>query len=324
MKIRSIYRFLYLVAAFCIFISGMPVGGAVAYAASRSEGIAAVVGEEAISMSDVMARVQMVIVSSGVPDNEDIRDRLTQQVINILIDEQLKLQEARRLEIYISDEDINQGFAAVAAQNSLTAEQFEEILAKEQIPSYTIKNQIKSQIAWARVIQSRLRPEVEVSERDVQDMYDRLKENVGKTEYLVAEIFLPVEKPAEEDNVKKLADRLTSQLIQGGVPFTRLATQFSQSAAAAKGGELGWIQEKQLPEKLDKQLSRMGEGDLSRPVRSLTGYHILYLRKKRTISESNLPSLEEIGSQIGTDQLERLQRRYLLDLKAEAFIEMRV
>lgn len=321
MKIKLVRKFLWIVAAFCMFIS---ISSTAAYSASRSEGIAAVVGEDAISMSDVAARVQMVIVSSGMPDNEEIRERLTQQVINVLIDEQLKLQEASRLEIRITDEDINQGFAAVAAQNNLTAEQFTEILTKEHIPSHTIKNQIKAQIAWARVIQSRLRPEVEVSERDVRDMYGRLKENVGKTEYLVSEIFLPVEKPAEEDNVKKLADRLTGQLIQGEVPFTRLASQFSQSAAAAKGGELGWIQEGQLPEKLDKQLSRMGEGDLSRPIRSLTGYHIFYLRKKRTISEKNLPSLEDIGSQIGMDQLERLQRRYLLDLKADAFIEMRV
>lgn len=298
--------------------------GKQAYAQTRSEGIAAVVGDDAISMSDVKARVRLVMASSGLPDNREIRERVTQQVLNILIDEQLKLQEAARLEIAVSQEEIDEGFASVASQNNFTAAQFKKILAQEQIPHRTMRNQIKSQIAWARIIQSRLRPKIEVSERDVQAMYDRLKDNVGKTEYLAAEIFLPVEKPAEEDNVKKLAERLTGQLLEGEVPFTRLASQFSQSASAAKGGDMGWIQESQLPEKLDDQLARMEEGDLSRPVRSLTGYHILYLRKKRTITEDTIPSFEEVGSQIGMEQLERLQRRYLLDLKSEAFIEMRV
>lgn len=295
-----------------------------AFAQTRSDGIAAVVGDDAIPMSDVAARARLVMASSGLPDNQDIRERVTQQVINTLIDEQLKLQEAERLEIQISEKDIEDGFAAVAAQNNFSADQFKEILAKENIPHRTIYNQIRSQIAWARIIQSRLRSQVEVSERDVQDMHGRLQDNIGKTEYLAAEIFLPVEKPSEEDNVKKLAERLTKQLLQGEVPFTRLAAQFSQSASAAKGGDMGWIQEGQLPEKLDKQLARMEEGDLSRPVRSLTGYHILYLRNKRTISAENIPSFEEIGSQIGMEMLERLQRRYLLDLKSEAFIEMRV
>lgn len=327
-KTGIFYNGLPAILLFCFCLTGMAATlfslTSPVYAQTRTDGIAAVVGDDAISMSDVTARVRLVMASSGLPDNQDIRERVTQQVLNTLIDEQLKLQEAARLEIKISEKDIEDGFAAVAAQNNFSADQFKEILAKENISHRTIYNQIKSQIAWARIIQSRLRTQVEVSERDVRDMYDRLQENIGKTEYLAAEIFLPVEKPSEEDNVKKLAERLTKQLLQGEVPFTRLAAQFSQSASAAKGGDMGWIQEGQLPEKLDKQLARMEEGDLSRPVRSLTGYHILYLRKKRTIAEENIPSFEEIGSQIGMEQLERLQRRYLLDLKSEAFIEMRV
>jgi peptidyl-prolyl cis-trans isomerase SurA len=293
-------------------------------AETRTEGIAAVVGQDAITVSDVSARIRLVIVSSGMPDNQEIRNRLAPQIINVLVEEQIKIQEAERLGINISPEDVEQGFAVIAGQNNFTKEQFISILNKEKIPYRTMQNQIKAQIAWSRVVQNELQPQIIVTETEVQNMFDHMMSNEGEIEYLVSEIFLPVEKVTEEANIKALADRLVGQLIKQESPFSRVAAQFSQSAAAARGGDLGWVQEGQLQDKIKEQIERMEVGDLSKPVRSLSGYHILLLRDKRQISSETIPTFEQIGSQIGMDQLERLARRYLIDLKATAFIEYRV
>jgi peptidyl-prolyl cis-trans isomerase SurA len=87
---------------------------------------------------------------------------------------------------------------------------------------------------------------------------------------------------------------------------------------------MGWVQQCQLPDELDSALSNLKEGGMTSPVRSLTGYHILILRKIQTVSQTAIPPRPEIGSQIGTERLDRAQRRYLLDLKAAAFVEKRV
>lgn len=304
------------------------LAGAVLPAAAQSgphpETIAAVVNEDAVSMSDLADRLRLVIASSGMPDNPDIRARMRPQILNILIEERLKLQEAARLELAVTQEEIAQGFASIAGQNNLEPEHFRALLRREGVDARTLEDQIRAEIAWSRVIQTRLRPQVVISDNEVDAVIARLRASQGKDEYLVSEIFLPVDNPADEADVRKLADRLTGQLQEGRVPFPRLAGQFSQAAGASKGGDMGWVQEGQLPDPLDRQLARMGQGELSPPVRSLTGYHILLLRGKRTISETSLPAAEEIMQKLGMERLERLQRRYLMDLKTQAFIENRV
>jgi peptidyl-prolyl cis-trans isomerase SurA len=294
------------------------------FADTRTERIAAVVNEDAVSWSDVAARMKLIMVSSRMPDSNEIKKKLRPQIVNILIDERIKLQEADRLGIEISEQDIDQGFSTIAAKNKLSAQQFEEVLEREGVPTRTIRDQIRSQIAWGQVVQRRVRPKVRVTDTDIEAMRERFVANTGKMEYLVSEIFLPVENPKQEDDVKQLAERLVQQLEEGETPFESLAVQFSQSSAAANGGDLGWVQEGRLQDEVDGLLSRMGEGEFGDPVRSLSGYHIVLLRKKRMISEDNIPSEDDIGVQLGMEQLERLQRRYLLDLRASSFVENRV
>ncbi len=59
-------------------------------------------------------------------------------------------------------------------------------------------------------------------------------------------------------------------------------------------------------------------------VKGVGGYHIFFLRDKREIIEDTMPSVEGMTSTIGTQRMERLQRRHLQDLKAQAFIDTRV
>lgn len=311
--------FFLLISVFVISIFVAP-----AYAGTGANGIAAVVNEEAISVSDVFARMKLIMISSGMPNSKDARDKMRPQIMNILVDEQIKVQEAVRLGIEVSEKDIDNGFRTIAGQNKMTADKFGELLSKDGVSVRTLRDQIKSQIAWSQVVQKRLRPQVKITEIDINVMRERLASNTGKTEYLLSEIFLPVEEKKDDNNARQLSYRLIQQLEEGHTPFQVLATQFSQSSAAAIGGDLGWVQEDNLQEEIGKKLKSMGKGNFSQPIRSISGYHIVLLRQKRIISEETIPSLDDIASKLGTDQLERLQRSYLLDLRASAFVEHRV
>ncbi|HEY8189730.1 MAG TPA: peptidylprolyl isomerase, partial [Micavibrio sp.] len=188
----------------------------------------------------------------------------------------------------------------------------------------TLRDQIRSQIAWGKVVQKKLRPQVEVTDNDVDEREHFLQTSLGKTQYRVAEIFLPVDSQQQDADVQGLAKRLTTEILQNKAPFPQVAAQFSQGAGAAKGGDLGWIQEGQLPDPLNAALASMNDGDMTQPLRSPAGYHILLLRGKRTVQAENLPARDQIMNQIGTERLDRLQRRYLMDLKSGAFVERRV
>lgn len=308
------------IAAFAIaFLSVLPVAHA-----AQTETIAAVVNNDAITTSDVEERMRLVMTSSGIPSSDDIRARLTPQVVNMLVEEHLMLQEATRLGITVTPEDVNKGFTTIAEQNGMPVEKFRAIMKQQRVPQRAMEYQIRAQMAWGQVVQQKIRPDIAVNDLEVDSMLERLRASIGKNEYLVGEIFLPVDDPAQQADVSQLAQKLTREMLQGKVPFPRVATQFSQSASAKRGGDMGWVQDGQLAPELEEVLARMNEGDLSEPIRTLSGYYIVTLRQKRQIAEDNIPSRDELYHRMGTERLERAQRRHLLDLKAAAFIERRV
>ncbi|MBU0800946.1 MAG: peptidylprolyl isomerase [Alphaproteobacteria bacterium] len=288
-----------------------------------TDGIAAVVNDEPILMSAVADRMKLLMISSGMPNNDETRAKIRPQVVNILIDEALRLQEAKEQDVVVDEAAIDEGFASIAAQNNMDAEKFKAVLKNSNINIKTLREQIRSQVAWSRVVQEKLSNQVEVSEFDVETAMETLRANVGKSEYLAAEIFLPVDSPSEEGNVKQLAERLAQQLKGGDVRFSAIAGQFSQAAGASKGGDLGWVQQGQLAPELEAALVGLQEGEITPPLRSLTGYHILLLRGKRASAPDTMPAREDVFNRIGMQNLDRVQRRHFLSIKAAAFIDRR-
>jgi peptidyl-prolyl cis-trans isomerase SurA len=292
--------------------------------ARSTEGIAAVVNDDIISMSDLTARLQLALVSSGLPNSAETRQRLTPQVLRSLVDERLQLQEAARANVSVTDKEINEAFSKVAEQNNMQRDQLEKMLAGQGVPRSTLESQIRSTIAWGKLVQRRLRPTIEIGQEEIDQVIQRIQANAGKPEYLAAEIFLAVDTPEREDDVRRLAERLYEQIGQGA-SFPAVARQFSQSAGAANGGDLGWVQQGQLPEELDNSLQQLRPGQATRPIRSITGYHILMLRDQRAVGTANsLPPREQIMNSLGQERLDMLQRRLLRDLRRSAFVDLRV
>jgi peptidyl-prolyl cis-trans isomerase SurA len=302
-----------------------PVAAPLAPPPARStEGIAAVVNDDIISISDLTARLQLALVSSGLPNTPETRQRLTPQVLRSLVDERLQLQEASRTNVSVTDKEISDALGRVAEQNRMEREQLEKMLASQGVPRSTLEDQIRSTIAWGKLVQRRLRPSIEIGQDEIDQVIQRIQANAGKPEYLAAEIFLSVDTPEREDDVRRLADRLYEQIGQGA-SFPAVARQFSQSAGASNGGDLGWVQQGQLPEELDSALKQLRPGQATRPIRSITGYHILMLRDERAVGGANsLPPREQIMNSLGQEKLDMLQRRLLRDLRRSAFVDLRV
>jgi len=255
------------------------------------ERIAAVVNDEPITLSDLASRERLVILGANLPDTPESRERIRPQVLRTLIDETLQRQEARRANVSVTADEVKRGVEQIAAQNRMNVDQFKAVMAQHRVPMSAVEAQVRSALLWSKLVQRRLRPNVQVSEEDIDAAVQQLTESIGKPEYLVSEIFLSVDRPEQDDDVRQVADRLVDQM-RGGAPFIQVARQFSQSAGAANGGELGWVQLGQLPEELDEVLSRLQPGMISPPIRSATGWHILYLRDRRKVSASDPNDIE--------------------------------
>ena len=255
---------------------------------------AAVVNDEVISMLDLAMRTRLAILASGLENTPEVRSRLRNQVLRSLIDERLQQQEAKRLDISVEDSQLDEAVARLADQNKLTREQFLAVLEQNEILPNALLDQIRSGIVWRSLIQRRLQPSIEISDEEVEEVVARILSSQGHMQYRVSEIMLGVDNMVQDEEVRRAAERLVQQLRQGA-NFAALARQFSQSATASVGGDLGWIEEGQLPDELAAALARMRPGQLDGPIPTFGGYYILLLGDQRRISAGDATiSLKQI------------------------------
>lgn len=244
---------------------------------------AAVVNDEVISMLDLEMRLRLALISSGLQDTPELRSRLVSQVMRNLIDERLQAQEAARLDIKVTEQQVDNAVEQIAANNNMTREAFLKQLASRGVLVEAFLEQIRGQLTWRALVSRRLRPSVQITDDEIEEVVDRVTANRGTVIRRISEIFLGVDSPAQESEVRQNAQRLFEEL-RAGADFAALAQQFSESAAAPRGGDLGWIQDGQLPDELEGALAAMQPGSLSQPIRTLAGYHIIWLREQRQAS----------------------------------------
>ena len=248
--------------------------------------IAAVVNEDVITLFDVQSRIQLFLITSGLEDTVEVRQRLLPQVMNALIEEKLKLQEARREEIETEENEVLSAVQVIEQNNGMPSGAFFNMLAEQGIDSGTFYSQVEADVVWLRVVREILARDISVSEEEVNKVIDRLKANQGKPEYLLGEIFLPLGLGSREADIFGLAQQLAER-ARSGTPFQALAQQFSQSPTAAVGGDLGWTHSGDVEPELERAILRMKAGETSEPIRTASGYTILALRDQRATAEAS-------------------------------------
>lgn len=253
-------------------------------------GIAAIVNDDAITWSDIENRTRLFVASAnkGAPPPE-ARKQIEAMVLSRLIDERLQLREAKNLGIAVTDDQIEKAFADISRQNNLQPAEFRQRLAASGIKPSALTDQIRAEVAWSLVVRRKLRPQIVVSENEIDTALGELQNKKGQTEYQVSEILLKVPAPEMETTVRTDAEKLAQQITKGA-QFSQVARQVSQAPGAATGGDLGWLQEGLLDKALDAQLARMHPGEVSPPIRTDKGYHILFLRNQRDAGSSMSPA----------------------------------
>lgn len=242
--------------------------------------IAAVVNDEVISVADLRSRLSMVMLSSNLTDSPETRQRVAAQVLRTIIDEKLQLQEAKRQNVAATDQEINKAVAQIEKQNNMQPGQLDQVLKARGIERSALIDQLTASIVWAKLVRKLLAQTNVVSDDEIDYALKRAKESVNEPQSRVAEIFLAVDNPQQEDEVRRLAERLTEQMRQGA-RFSAVAQQFSQSATAAVGGDIGWVRPEQLSPELGKAIAQMRPGELSAPIRTGSGFYLLLVFDRR-------------------------------------------
>ncbi|MGB1088471.1 MAG: peptidylprolyl isomerase [Alphaproteobacteria bacterium] len=275
-----------LIGLIGIFALMLPASSAVRAQEEDVQKIAAIVNDELISEYDVDQRLLLVFASSGRRPGAEILEQMRPEILGTLIDEKLQLQAAREFELTMSEEELLNAVEYIASQNDMDASAFRSRLGAAGVAWRGYLEQVRANLVWDRLVRGRFSGSVTVSEEDVEAYLARIKENADKPERRVAEIFLAVDNPEEDQAVARQAAAIYSQLEQGA-SFPEMARQFSQAATAATGGDIGWVREGLLDPEIDATLKQLQPREVSRPVRTVAGYHIVLVINERTLGKAD-------------------------------------
>jgi peptidyl-prolyl cis-trans isomerase SurA len=307
------------VAALSLLLLSVAVGPAKVLAATAvappappdSSRIVAVVNGEVISNADVDARARLFALSTGLPMSPDVLDRLKPQITRQLVDERLRMQAVQRHKIVVPDKDIALSIRDIEQRNGMQPGALRQKLAADGVSQRTLIDQIRTQLGWSQVLRQQLGDQAQVTDAQVAEQQKLEQQLVGKPEFRVGEIFIPVDDPANRADAQRFAETVIAELRKGAA-FPVVAAQFSQTQTALQGGELGWVQPNELDPQVAELVQQMPVGAISNPVPVPGGFSIVTLQGKRevgrdvgtilTMRQTFLPFTTTLNPQEPTDQ----------------------
>ena len=261
--------------------AGAPAGKAAAKDAGPSQDeIVAVVNGQIVTRRDVEDREHLFTLSTGLPQNPDVLNRLRPQITRQLIDERLRMQEIQQRHINVPISRIADAIADIEKRNNMPSNALRDHLAHDGVALTTLIDQIRVQLAWTGVLREQLGDRARIAAADIRQRQEALKREAGQPEYQISEIFVPVEDPKNGADALRFANTVIQQL-HAGAPFPIVAAQFSQSQTALDGGSLGWVQADNLDPEVVEVAKAMPVGAISNPIRVAGGYDIIALAGRR-------------------------------------------
>ena len=246
--------------------------------------IAAVVNDKVITGSDLQKRLKLISIMSPSQISRVKERQLQNEVLNQLINEELQNQEVIRLKIKVSEKEINNAKRLMEQRFKLPRNTLNEFIIKNKLDYNDVISQIEISLGWTLAVQRKFSNYLTISDEEVAEVINRLRGNIGKERYLISEIFLPVEYVENENEVRARAKKLYNSVVNGA-DFRKVARDYSATASAMDSGRAGWFLAGQLSPKLDLALQKIKIGDITTPVKTNSGFHILKLERKTVFKE---------------------------------------
>jgi peptidyl-prolyl cis-trans isomerase SurA len=209
---------------------------------------------------------------------------LRQQVLERLVLQEIQVQRAGKAGVKVSDENVNAALQDVAKRNGMTLTQLPEALARQGVDYATYREEIRREIMLQMLRQRDVLQHISVTPREIDQFLDKqAKTPSERNEYNVSHILIAVGQEANQAQLDAAAKRANDvyERAKGGEDFAKLAVAYSNSQTAFEGGALGWRKGSELPTFLTDVVAKLKPGEVSEPLRTPTGYHIIRLNEVR-------------------------------------------
>lgn len=276
----------FLVACLC-FVSSSFYTNANADDIIKMDRIIAIVDKNAITEQELENKVQTVsnqLKKQGkqLPSEKILR----KQILERLIVDNLQLQLAEQNGIKVTDTQLDQTISRIAEQNKLGLDEFKAALANDGIDFNQFREDMRDEITIARLKDIEVNKRVNVSDGEV-DNYLTTQENSKdgqQEEYELSHILIrtPEESSPEDIEVARTKVEKVMSMLNSGENFEQVSANLSDAPNALEGGSMGWRNSSQIPPAFLELLQNLAVGEVSKPIRSPNGIHIVKVTNKRS------------------------------------------
>ncbi len=253
------------------------------------DGILAVVNGEIITLSDLILREKRLYGPEGPSKDisaDDKANRFRGKILQDLIDERLMINEAERMKVSPSEEEIKKHIEQIKIENGFHSdEEFNSALAKDGLTRKDFEKDIYEEICLFRIHQSIVNQSKQITDREIREYYEtEWTGNREGTRTELSHILLkcPEEsRPEKEKDIIKKANDIIRQWEEGK-SFSELASEFSEDVSASEGGYLGWFYVEELRPEFAKAIQGVEPGRIAGPVTTDLGYHILFISAQKS------------------------------------------
>ncbi len=274
--------------------------------AEISDSLFMTIGNKPITKSDIVNEIKLILILNNQSYSDEVREQLHESAINSTIKRNVKEIELERNNFFqFNEEEFEKELTRLASNIYVDLDTLKNIFASNNLDFSIIEKQVKIELFWNSLIFEIYKNRITINLDHIDERLRLLQNKKRVEEYLISEIVIKnVEKNKFETEIKELKNKIKSE------GFENVAKNLSISESAMKGGDLGWLNENIVSDKVRSTLVNTPVGSLSDPIQLPNGILIFQVRNKRNVS-NNL-SMEQMKDQIVNNEKNKILNMHSL------------
>ncbi len=306
---------------FCIATIVMLLTSPVFCAGEVMDRIIAIVNDDIITLKEAEKHVRVEKEGKFVSINEYLTNLRLQEKIDLLIDDVLIQQQAKRLKIDIEEKEVEAIIENIKKQYLINDAELRQKLKEDNISYEDFKMGLRNNLLKNRLLNRVISPEVNVNEQDLRQYYDKHKEEFINEEYRLQQIFVSGQ---QSDGSKRISEAY--KLLQEGRTFETVVKDYSDDKKSAEtGGDIGFAKKVDLIPQLREVAGLLAIGAYSSIITTPYGFHILKLSEKKKGETMTFEMAKDIiNEKIIQEESEKRYKDYIAKLRKSSYIEVKI
>jgi len=288
-----------------LIISLLSISGSYA---KIEDAIYATVANKAITHSDIINEIKIILILNGQSYSEDRKEILEKMAIKSVIKREIKKIEVEKYpQLKFKPSDLEKELNSLANNLNLDLNTLKDAFTTNEIDFSHVIEQMETELLWNTLIFEIYKNRITINKDEIDDQLSKFQnQNKEKIEeYLISEIVIrSVEKDKIESEIKRIKDKIS---IEG---FANVAMDVSISETSVSGGNLGWVSENSISEELKSKIAMTPIGNISEPIFLQEGILFFTVRDKRISNESR--DLEEEKNRLVNAEKAKILRMHSL------------